>query len=246
MKKLFTFFFIVALLPLRAGAMVDSDVWSYVFHLEYSQGTLGVSRDVKFPYSPIPSEFIPEYSSDKTDFYGIIYNIKNKEEARFGFMAPTSLNTASGKTALEVAAPKFADADHVAFFTKTNKHLFDVSVKDSSFCNDNNKCDTAVGEDYKNCPIDCPVPANILPEPIEPVMTPAPLPTTPEPSIVTSPPSNEYTTSTDVSYLTTSTKATATVKRMVDMKTFLSFFGGILFLVLAFVFYRRKKKTGVL
>jgi LPXTG-motif cell wall-anchored protein len=245
MKKYLITLFVTLSFPLSVVAMVDSDVWSYVFHLEYNQGALSVSPEAKFPYSPVPMEFVPERPSNETDFYGIIYNVKNKEEARFGFMAPTTVNLASGKSAFEVAAPKYADADHVSFYTKANKHLFDVSVKDSSFCNDNNKCDATYGEDYKNCPADCPAPV-VPPTPasVEPIMTPTP--PTPEPVSITPPSPSNYATSVDTSYVSTSTGTIVQTKSGLDIKTVLSFVGGILFLVLAFFFYRRKKSENVI
>lgn len=223
--------------------MVDSEDWIYIFHLEYKQNTLQVEEGVKNSYSPVPMKFNPEYKSDESDFYGVIFNVKNKEVARFGFMAPTSVVASLGKSIMSVPAPFFADADHVTFYSRGGKMLLTISVKDSSFCNDNNKCDTSVGEDYKNCPADCPAPVNVLPPPpIEPIMTPTPEPVTPQPAITPTQP-NSYATTGDASYVTTSTAPLMPVKTGIDIKTILTFIGGVLFIVIAFVFYRIQKRS---
>ena len=157
--------------------MVDSEYWSYQFHLEYDNGVLQVEKGVDYPYSSIPVEYRPQYDPTNADFYGVVVNIKNKEDARFGFMAPTTTVVALGKSLLSVWGPMFADADHVSFYTRSNKHLFDISVKDSSFCNDNNICDETIGENGRNCPNDCHTPP---PSNQETIITP----TTPEPQSV--------------------------------------------------------------
>ena len=239
MKKLTAIFATLLLLPLYSSAMVDSEYWSYVFHLEYSQGTLRVDTNAEFAYSPIPAQYAAEYRSDETDFYGVLFNMKNKEEARFGFMAPTTTVAALGKSIMNVAAPKFADVDHVSFYTKTHKHLFDVSVAGSSFCNDNERCDAQVGESYTNCPADCPAPATTPPTPTD-IGTSEPPPSPLMTEQPTSLPGTAVATTVDTSSLTTNFSGTAT-KNGVDTKTVLLFVGGMLVLIFAFILYRVKK-----
>ena len=241
MKKLTAIFVALLLLPLYSSAMVDSEYWSYVFHLEYSQGALRVDRNAEFAYSPIPVQYAAEYRSDETDFYGVLFNMKNKEEARFGFMAPTTTVAALGKSIMNIAAPKFADVDHVSFYTKTHKHLFDVSVAGSSFCNDNGRCDANVGESYMNCPLDCPTPPA---DTVAPTLIGLGASEPPPSPLVTQPPTpapdTAIATTGDTSYVATGTLGTVT-KNAVDIKTILSFVGGLLVLILAFILYRVKK-----
>ena len=237
MKK--TTFALIAFLfiPLYSSAMVASEYWSYEFRLEYKQGTLGVEQGVKYPYSPIPVEYLPEYKPADADFYGIIFNIKNNEDARFGFMTPTTTVVALGKSVFSVRAPKFADADHVSFYTKSNKHLFDISVKDSSFCNDNNVCDDKVGENYKNCPFDCPIPVNIpvvdqvAPTDHEPTITPTTQVVSP-----TNTQNTEEATSGEVIK-----KGNTTWSKALTPGVIMMLVGGILILVLGIILLRIRK-----
>ena len=169
-KKTLTVVFLVLFLsfPVFAFANVDDDIWVYSFLLQYKQGILAPQEGVEIPYDLIPTAFEEEVPATKGEYYGIILTVKGKEDARFGFNKPTVQNVSSGKSLLAVRAPYFANADHVSFYSRDGKHLFDISVRGSSFCNDNNSCDTQTGENYLNCPNDCP--------------PPPPLPTTPIPS----------------------------------------------------------------
>ena len=169
LKKIFTtLLFLACFVPMMASANVDDDVWIYVFRLEYRQAALVPEVGLEVPYDLIPTSFEEKVSASAGDYYGIILTAKGREDARFGFNKPTTQNVSSGKSLLAVRAPYFANADHVSFYSRDGKHLFDISVKGSSFCNDNNSCDTQTGENYLNCPNDCP--------------PPPPLPTTPIPS----------------------------------------------------------------
>ena len=185
MKKIFITIFLALFVPLAfASANVDEDTWSYFFHLQYKQGVLAVEEGRAQPYTPVPELYTEKTDPRATDFYGIIVSGRGSELARFGFDKPESVIVAQGKSVFTVKAPLFANADHVSFYARGGKKLFDVSTKSSSFCNDNNKCESEVGENYRNCPIDCPAPPNTSP----PQTPPAP------PTVVT-PPSTATTAS---------------------------------------------------
>lgn len=156
MKKIFTLVILAVFLPLAfASANYDDDIWSYVFHLQYKEGVLGVNDSEKDPYTSIPQLFTATNDPATTDFSGTIVSGKGKELAKFGFNKPTSIVVSLGKSIIDVNAPYFANADHVTFFDKKGKRLFDISVRGSSFCNDNNICNANVGENSLNCPNDC-------------------------------------------------------------------------------------------
>lgn len=189
MKKLFTTLILLLVIPLAAvSANYEDDVWSYLFYLEYKQGIIAVQSGAKYPYDPIPDLFVSKYDPSTSDFYGIITSGKGAELARFGFNTPNTTLVAQGKSIMEVRAPYYANADHVTFYNKAGKRFFNISVKGSSFCNDNNICDARVGENYVNCPNDCEAP-EVLPTPtpsptINPPINIDPAPQPPNPSVV--------------------------------------------------------------
>lgn len=137
-----------------------SEDWSYVFHLQYKQGLLSIQEDVKDAYDVLPESYGQLLDPVSADYYGVIINFKKNEVFRFGFKKPTSSLDARGRSILHIKARMFADADYVRFFAKGGAHLFDISLKGSSFCNDDDKCNSEIGEDYRNCPNDCPAPNN--------------------------------------------------------------------------------------
>lgn len=110
---LLSFFMVVPIDKLNA--MVTSDEWSYIFHLQYKQGILAIQEGAQFPYEPVP------YSSGKlrdpftTDVCGVIINFMKKEAVRFGFNKPSAADDTHGKYFFDVKAPNFADADYVSF-----------------------------------------------------------------------------------------------------------------------------------
>lgn len=236
MKKIITLIISLFFVPSLSLAMVDSEYWSYQFHLEYTKGVLQVEKGVDYPYSPIPVEYHPEYDPAQADFYGVIINIKNKEDARFGFMTPTTTAVALGKSLVSVWAPKYADADHVSFYSKTNKHLFDISVKDSSFCNDNGICDENIGENGLNCPNDCHT--NTI-STTEPVVT-----TTPEPEhvpVVVPSVAPEPSTQEKTSTGTLVTASTPVNKTFFTPGVIIMLAGGMLLAILGIILLRTRK-----
>lgn len=237
MKKIFTLSILGVLLPLTfAFANYDNNEWSYVFHLQYKEGLLGVNDSEKEPYTSIPQLFAATEDPAMTDFSGTIVSGKGKELATFGFNKPTSMVISLGKSILDVRAPYFANADHVTFFDKKGKRLFDVSLRGSSFCNDNNICNVDVGENSLNCPNDCASgeiipPQTIIPPPIE--MTVA---TTEEaqnpPTVIATP-------------IITEEQSLATSSEVVQKKsptTITLFVGGILLVLLSLVLIYLKRK----
>ncbi len=174
LKKIFTLLLIFTFLtPVFASANVDDDIWIYVFKLEYVQGILSPEKGPSIAYDLIPTAYEEKVPASSGDYYGIVLTSKGKEDARFGFNKPTTQNVSSGKSLLSVRAPYFANADHVSFYGHDGKHLFDISVKGSSFCNDNGSCNADAGENYLNCPNDCPPPPPVS-------TTPGPLPLPPD------------------------------------------------------------------
>lgn len=146
-----------------ASAAGFSDDWAYAFHLQSENGVLSPDKSSGEYYTPIPELYVSSVNPSSSDYYGLIKSIKGKEVARFGFNEPQTTVSLLGKSLFDVKAPFFANADHVEFYTKNGKKLFDISVRGSSFCNDNATCNADVGETYLNCPADCPPP----PPPVE-------------------------------------------------------------------------------
>lgn len=152
-------------------AMVDEDIWIYSFNFEMKQGVLAINSDEKFPYRVRPMPYLGSGLITDFDFYGTITSGKGAKLAQFGFNKPTTEVAALGKSIFTVDAPYFANADYVTFYKKGGLKLFTISVKKNSFCNDDNKCNSEIGENYRNCPNDCPTPTDILtPEPALPVL----------------------------------------------------------------------------
>jgi hypothetical protein len=240
-KKISVLCALLFILPVFAFANIEDDVWSYVFHLEYSGASITVAQGAKSAYGSIPVAFTASLDPKTAPFYAEVVSVKGKTLTRFGIPPATSIDTSSGKSPLELHGPYFADADHVAFYTTIGKHLFDISVRKSSFCNDDGKCNAPVGENYVNCPIDCPAPVNAV---IPAVDTPAPtsLPTTESPTQVVAPTAPVVATpTTDNSYVTTSEGVTQ--KSTTNTKAVLSLVGGILIIVFALVVRRVRKNS---
>ncbi len=240
-----TFIALVLFAPTLLYANVEEDVWSYEFHLEYNKGALVVSPSAKSPYRPIPVEFAPSIDPSSSSFYGVVVGYKGQELAKFGFSAPDLTDQVTGRSPLEVRAPYFANADHVSFYTSGGKKVLDVSVRGSSFCNDNKTCDSKIGENYRNCPLDCPAPAAA---PVLPLPLPIQEYDQSSSSTATGGDSREASPMSDVSEPVVVPPATQTdelsasdAPRMSTM-TIVSIVGGILLIVLAFVVLRIKKR----
>jgi hypothetical protein len=194
MKKNIFFLLLALLFPcsLLFAANYDDDLWVYALHLEVKQGVLAIDGGEKYPYDLIPMQYDGPTTTEGFDFYGTIVSGKGVSLAQFGFNKPANEVAALGKSVFMVRAPYFANADHVTLYTKGGQKLFNISLKDTSFCNDNNKCNSEIGENYRNCPNDCPAPANLPPPDITPTPENNPPPEIlPPPSPVVSPESPE-------------------------------------------------------
>ncbi len=119
----------------------------YLFKLYYDRGQLFADRDFKFKYDLIAENYAPEAVDTQSFFRGEIVAIGGKTEASFQF------NPQLGK--MTVKAPYFSDADLVNFYNPQGQKLFTISVKESSVCDNNGVCESAVGENQKNCSADC-------------------------------------------------------------------------------------------
>ncbi len=119
---------------------------SYVFHLYYDNGKLYSDRDYQIKYDVVEGKYIPE-TVGATPYLGVILNFKDKVIDTFKF------DPGNGK--ISVKGPYAADAKVVNFFDNHGTQLLSLFVSDSSFCNDNDYCDQATGENDKTCPNDC-------------------------------------------------------------------------------------------
>lgn len=165
MKKIYFIALLLTTLFTASSAFAGgfSDDWSYAFHLQSVNGTISPDKSSGEFYTPVPELYVSSVNAAESDYYGLIKSIKGKEVARFGFNEPQTTVSLLGKSLFDVKAPFYANADHVEFYAKNGKKLFDISVRGSSFCNDNATCNADVGETYLNCPSDCPPP----PPPVE-------------------------------------------------------------------------------
>jgi|GEM_PF-4415886 len=176
MKKILTFIVIFMCLPFSmTQATVETDVWSYVFHLQIQDGILAKNSDFKFFYDPIPGDYVTS-NEQSGEYNAQIISGKGVTLSTVWFSAPNTLLVAKNKKILDVRTPYFANADRVVFYDSAGKQLFSESLRGSSFCNENNKCDKEVGENYQNCSMDCPAPAIAAPSmPVIPPTTNLPI-----------------------------------------------------------------------
>lgn len=161
-----------------AHAQTDSGFWSYVFHLQIKDGVLAQNSDAEFFYDPIPV-IEPVSMPLSGEYYAKIVSGKGVTLSTVWFSAPSSIVVAKNKKIMDVSAPFYAYADHVTFYTAQNKELFTVSLRGSSFCNEDSKCNKEVGEDYQNCSMDCVAPPTPPPTFTPPVVAPITPPSIP-------------------------------------------------------------------
>ena len=136
----------------------STQFYSYRFHLYYDNGQLFADRDFEFKYDLVAEEFAPEALTTQTPYKGEIINVKNETETTFQF-DPKQGKPLFTKGKISVKGPYFADAAKVNFYNDKNQLLLTLDVGGSSFCNDDGTCNSDVGENYQNCPNDCPRPS---------------------------------------------------------------------------------------
>jgi hypothetical protein len=141
-----------------ADIISDQQNFIYRFHLYFDNGQLFANRDFEFKYDVIPDDFVPEMISTGRAFRGEVISGKNEILHSFRF-DPQKGNSAFKKGAIAVDGPYFANAAKVNFYNDKNQLLLTLDVSGSSFCNDDGACNKDVGENYQNCPNDCPRPS---------------------------------------------------------------------------------------
>lgn len=130
----------------------DFNPQGYIFYLYYDKGKLVVDRDFSTPFDVVPLE----YKTQEGSFKGETFSFKNELLANFKY------NLVQGRN--QVVVPYFFNTKKVVFYDSAEQELLTLDVGTHSFCNENNVCDSNVGEDQESCPTDCKV---------EPTMTPA-------------------------------------------------------------------------
>ncbi len=163
MKKILLTLVILFLTPLSfLGAMTASPIeeWHVVYHLKYRNGTLVPDTSSGMSYTPImyTPESFGQSDPNNSDFYATTLSGSGAEIERFGFNIPSVYSPALGESVFDVTGKYFAYADRIVFFKKGGIELFRISLKESSFCNEDKVCNADVGEDYMNCSMDCPAP----------------------------------------------------------------------------------------
>ncbi len=184
MKKILLTLAILLLTPLSfLGAMTASPIeeWHVVYHLKYRNGTLISDTSSGMAYTPImyTPESLGQTDPKDSDFYATTLSGSGTEIERFGFDIPSVYSPALGESLFDVTGKYFAYADRIVFFKKGGVELFRISLKESSFCNENKVCNADAGEDHLNCPMDCPAPEPVVPPEKEPGTGNITTPTTP-------------------------------------------------------------------
>ncbi|MBI2062698.1 MAG: hypothetical protein HYT61_00425 [Candidatus Yanofskybacteria bacterium] len=154
----------VFILPLFVNAdVVDSrENFVYLFHLYYDNGQLFADRDARFKYDIIAEPYVVPALKTASPYSGEILNFNNKILATFKF------DQSIVKGRLSLKGPYFADASAVNFYNDVNQLLLTIDVSGSSFCNDDEVCNSDVGENSDNCSNDCklkPPPVSTTPLP---------------------------------------------------------------------------------
>ena len=136
----------------------STQFYSYRFHLYYDNGQLFADRDFEFKYDLIAEQFTPETLTTQTPYRGEIVSVRNEIGATFQF-DPKQGNPKFTKGKISVKGPYLADAAKANFYNDKNQLLLALDIGGSSFCNDDGTCNSDVGENYQNCPNDCPRPS---------------------------------------------------------------------------------------
>lgn len=142
----------------------DFNVWTYLFHLYYDNGQLLADRDFEFKYDLVAEEFAPETTATSNSYKGEVVSGKDKILAIFNFDLKHG-NPSFTKGKISVKGPWFANASQVKFYNSQGQLLLTLDIGGGSFCNDDDICNSDVGENYANCPNDCKAPPVIGDQP---------------------------------------------------------------------------------
>jgi hypothetical protein len=146
----------------QSFAAQDSGIYTYVFHLYLDSGKLVKDRDYQSTFDLIAEQYTPPVSTGPA-YGGQVISINGQTLATFQFYLGDIAKTGKGK--LSVYAPYYADAKTVNFLDPKGDILLAVNVAPAGpVCNDNGICNADVGENYQNCPNDCP-PSSPTPTP---------------------------------------------------------------------------------
>ncbi len=151
MKKIFIISMLLGLVLYTPAKAAD---FYYTFHLYYDNGQLNADRDFKFKYDVVPGSFFPESFTTQFPYHGEVVNILGNVSSRFDF-DPKLGNPNFSKGKISVNAPYFSDAQKIIFYDAQNQPILNISVLESSFCNDDGICNADRGEDFNNCSNDC-------------------------------------------------------------------------------------------
>ena len=168
------FIFIIICSTLLAGyvsAMVfDPADFTYVIHLYYDGKKFVPNSGSRFQYDIIGENFEQPAIATEKPYNGKLVSVKGTILASFVF-DPKYVDSPVGRGPVEVKAPYFANAKSINLFDDTGQLILTINVGETLVCNENNICDSEVGEDFLACPSDCK--AQI---PITPVITDTPVP----------------------------------------------------------------------
>ncbi|MBI2064044.1 MAG: hypothetical protein HYT65_03585 [Candidatus Yanofskybacteria bacterium] len=137
--------------PLVTNADVIStrENFVYLFHFYYDNGQLFTDRDAKFKYDIVAEPYAASALKTADPYSGEILNFNNKILATFKF------DQSIVKGRMSIKGPYFADASEVNFYDGSNQLLLTIDVSGSSFCNDDEICNSDAGENSDNCSNDC-------------------------------------------------------------------------------------------
>ncbi len=159
MKKIIIFIILLAIGgSVYSYSLADSNVpnqnFVYLFHLYYDSGKLLADRDFQFKYDLVADRFTPETIKTSKPYSFKIIGVNNKLLASNQF-DPQKGNPKFLKGKISVKGPYFADAARVDFYDSGQQLLLTLDLGASSFCNDDGRCDSSIGENSTNCPNDC-------------------------------------------------------------------------------------------
>ena len=150
---------IIFILPFSVLAVAQDDfVYTYVFHLYYDSGKLVKDRDFETAFDLVAEEFVQQ-PVGQPEFNGEILSVNSRNLANFKF-GLTSEVARTGKGKISVLAPYFTDAKTAVFYNANGDRLLTIDLAPyGPVCNDDGTCNSDVGENYQNCPNDCPKPS---------------------------------------------------------------------------------------